>query len=101
MRTVDKIRNAILVVLFTVSGVIFIISAVYKTTPFFADLLRPFVVINFFGAMRANVKEFWKDLKAALTILITVFAWIFIYAIVGFYMFRYSFEGTQDFVTFK
>lgn len=31
----------------------------------------------------------------------TVFAFIFLYAIVGFYTFRYTFEGGQDFATFS
>jgi H+/Cl- antiporter ClcA len=33
--------------------------------------------------------------------LLTIFAWIFIYSIIGFYLFRYSFEGATNFVSFK
>ena len=45
--------------------------------------------------------ESWKDIKAAITILLAIFAWIFIYSIIGFYLFRYSFEGASNFVTFR
>ena len=58
----DKIRNVIFALLCSLSSVLFILSACQQTTPFVADLLRPFVVINFFGAMRSNLWEFLKDL---------------------------------------
>ena len=47
------------------------------------------------------MKDFWDDLKGSFVIIMSVFAWIFIYAIVGFYLFRYTFEGTMYFLDFK
>ena len=40
-------------------------------------------------------------MKGSLIIILSVFAWIFIYAIIGFYLFRYSFEGTMYFLDFS
>ena len=40
-------------------------------------------------------------MKAAITILMTIFAWIYINAIIGFYLFRFSFEGASNFVNFR
>ena len=45
--------------------------------------------------------EFYYDIKASFTILFTVFVWIFYYTMFGFYLFRYTFEGAQNFVDFK
>ena len=50
--------------------------------------------------MRYNVSESWSDFKASVTILITIFAWTFIYALVGYYLFSYSFEGISFFPDF-
>ena len=50
--------------------------------------------------MRFNVKESWSDFKASVTILITVFAWTFIYSIVGYYLYAYTFEGLMAFGDF-
>jgi len=97
----DKIRNLFFAVLYITSVVIFTLSIFQKTTPFIADLLRPFVVINFLGSMRSQLGEFSKDLKSSLTILLTIFAWIFLYSLMGFYLFRYSFEGATSFSTMR
>ena len=85
----------------TISCVICILSAFAITSLFLADLLRPFVVISLFRTVRFNFKEFFFDLKASFTILATVFIWIFYYTMFGFYLFRYTFEGAQNFVDFK
>ena len=61
-------------------------------------MLRPFVVINFFRTMRFNTKEFAHDLKASFIILVTIVFWIFYYAMLGFYLFRYTFEGATNFL---
>jgi len=71
------------------------------STPFVADLLRPFVIINFLGSMRSQLVESLKDFKASITILMTIFSWVFVFAISGFYLFRYSLEGAAYFTTVK
>ena len=38
---------------------------------------------------------------ASFTTLVAIFAWIFMYSIVGFYLFHYSFEGATTFVNFR
>lgn len=68
-----------------------------KETAFFADLLRPFIVINFLGTQRQNLKDFCTDLWSSATIVVTIFAWIYLFSLVGFYIFRYSFEGVVYF----
>ena len=85
----------------TISIVICILSVFKITSLFFADLLRPFVVIIFFRTVRFNLKEFYYDVKASFTILVTVFLWILYYSMFGFYLFRYTFEGAQNFVDLK
>lgn len=83
----DKIRNIILAAICIIQSLIIILTALGITTPFIADLLRPFVVIDFFGAMRSNFKEFWRDLWSASTIIGTIFIWIGLYSMFGFYLF--------------
>lgn len=100
-RSNDKLRNSIFAMLCTISCAICILSAFNITSLFLADLLRPFVVISFFRTVRFNIKEFYYDLKASFTILATVFVWIFYYTMFGFYLFRYTFEGAQNFVDLK
>ena len=68
------------------------------TSVFVADMMRPFVVICCFRTIRFNFKEFCHDLRASLVILVTVFFWIFYYTVFGFYLFRYSFEGSTKFL---
>lgn len=94
----DRLRNAIFAVLFLISLTIFILSAFEITSPFLGDILRPFVVLIFFRTIRFNCKEFYYDLQASFTILVTLFVWIFYYTMFGFYLFRYTFEGTVNFV---
>ena len=65
------------------------------------DLLRPFVLMIFFSALRRNIKEFFKDFLNALTILMTMFIWIGIYSMVGFYLFRYTLSGVVFFDSFN
>ena len=47
--------------------------------------------------MRFNLMEFYQDIKAAFVILLTIFVWIFLYTMLGFYVFRYTFEGASYF----
>lgn len=96
----DKYRNAFFCTLFVISFVVLIFSIIGWTTPFISDLLRPFVIVNFLGSLRSQLKEFGKDLCASSTILVTIFGWIVIYSIIGFYFFRFSFEGRTSFLSF-
>ena len=89
----DMCRNIFFAVLCTISVTNFSLAAFGISSTFYADLLRPFVVINFLGTMRNNTTEFFMDVKASFAILITIFAYIFVFALVGFYLFGYSFEG--------
>ena len=72
-----------------------------KETAFFADLLRPFIIINFLGTLRQNAYDFYRDLWSSLTILVTIFGWIFLFSLVGYYLFRYSFEGAVFFYSIR
>lgn len=96
----DYYHSMTLLILSTVSIMIFAVTMWVKQTAFFADLLRPFILINFLGTLRQNFKDFFADLCGSITIIATVFGWIFIFACLGFYLFRYSFEGLVDFNSF-
>lgn len=93
----DKTRSIVIGVLASVSIITFAVTAFLPWVPFAADILRPFIIIEFLGSLRQNLTDFLSDLWSSLVILLTIFGWIFIFAIVGFYMFRYSFEGTTYF----
>ena len=79
---------------------IFVLSAFGITSPFIADLLRPLVLIGMLRSLRFSLVECGKDFYASMVILLTIFAWIIIFAITGFYLFRYQFEGIKFFTTF-
>lgn len=68
---------------------IFVLSAFGITSPFIADLLRPLVLIGMLRSLRFSLVECGKDFYASMVILLTIFAWIIIFAITGFYLFRY------------
>ena len=78
--------------------IIFILSALRKSTNFYADLLRPIVVINLLSQLRFSSLEFLKDLRASLLILWSIFTWVFFFSLAGFYLFRFSFEGMNYFM---
>ena len=91
----DKHRIAGFFLIVTVQLSIFIIGFFSISLALFGDLLRPIVCMNFMSQLRFNLFETARDLKASITILFSIFSWIFFFALVGFYMFRNSFEGVQ------
>ena len=95
----DSYRDLGFCILAGVSTLFFILSMIVHITPFWADILRPLIIINFMGSLRSMLLDFFADLWSLTTIMVTIFAWIFTYAIVGFYMFRFSFEGLIQFPT--
>ena len=79
----------------------FVFALFNSASNFAADMLRPFVLMVFFNTLRRNIKEFWKDFLNAVTILSTIFIWVAIYSMVGFYLFRYSLSGMEFFYNFE
>lgn len=94
----DRNRNVLFAVLATLSILIFALSMRFKTTAFYGDLLKPFIIINFLGTLRQSLLDFLGDIWGSFTILFTIFAWIFIFSLAGFFMFRDSFEGATYFL---
>ena len=84
-----------------ISILIFAITMWLKQTAFFADLLRPFIVINFLGTLRQNLYDFCRDLWSSVTIVVSIFGWIFLFSLTGFFIFRYTFEGVIYFTTLR
>ena len=82
-----------------VSIAVFASAMFLRITPFYADLLRPFIIINFLGSLRQSLRDFIRDLWSSITVLLTIFAWIYIFTRAGYYCFRFSFEGYAFFAT--
>ena len=97
----DKLRNYLFNALAIVSILIFAVTMWLRETAFVADLLRPFIVVNFLSTQRQNLDDFFRDIWSSATVLITIFAWIFLLSLVGFFLFRYSFEGVAFFGSIK
>ena len=93
----DKKRNIIFAVLSSICISIFFLNLLLPMTSLIADLLRPIIVVLFLCTLRQNLKDFMYDLLTSITITATIFAWVFLFSIVGFFMFRYSFEGLEYF----
>ena len=78
-----------------------IIGIVQFSRPFFAALIRPIVFGEFLHIVRVNSWEFVLEIKDSATFLIAIFLFIGTYALVGVYLFRYSYEGYQTFGSYK
>ena len=74
-------------------AVVFILAMFNISSVFFADLIRPVIVFDLFSQLRFSSIEFLRDLRSSISILFSIFAWIFFFALAGFYLFRNSFEG--------
>ena len=60
---------------------------------FFADICRPVVMFAFLTQLRFSVLELYYDIKASVYIIFVLFAWIFFFALGGYFIFHYSMEG--------
>ena len=63
----------------------------------YVSKIRPLVVINLLRSLRFSLVDCGKDLWASMTILFTLMTWILTFSLVGFYLFRYSFESVAYF----
>ena len=62
--------------------------------------MRPVIFANFLHLVRTNCWDFYYELKDSGAFLVAIFLFIGSYALVGLYLFRYTFEGYQNFGSF-
>ena len=92
-----RLRNTLLMVAVGVIVIENIITMITFRRPFLSILLRPFVFACFLHLVRLNFRHFYHDLKDSATILVAIFLFIAMYALIGHFLFRYSFEGYNYF----
>ena len=94
-----RLRNILLSI---AVGIIFledVIVMILFVRPYLSVILRPFVFACFLHLVRLNFRHFYHDLYDSATILVTIFIFIAMYALIGHFLFRYSFEGFQNFAS--
>ena len=62
-------------------------------------LMRPVIFGSFLHLVRLNVRHFYFDLRDSGTILVSIFLFVFSYAVIGHFLFRYTYEGFTYFET--
>jgi len=77
-----------------------IIAIALFRSPWIADMLRPVVFASLLHLVRVNASQFYYDVKDSATILVTILLFIACYALIGVYIFRYSYQGFQNFSSF-
>ena len=92
-----KLRNLLLTLAVIVIVIENIICIILFRRPYLSIILRPFVFACFLHLVRLNFRHFYHDLKDSATTLIAIFLFIAMYALVGHFLFRYSFEGFNYF----
>ena len=92
--------NLVFAIAFGVQFVDDIVAISLFRRPYLSNIMRPIVFGCFLHLVRVNARQFVHDLFDSLSMLILIFLFIGIYGIVGVYLFRYSFEGFQNFGTF-
>ena len=86
----NKWRNYGITALFIISAIDLFYAMAINRYPYIANFARPFVVLIFLSTIQANILSVVKDLKQSLVILFCIFAYITCYAVIGFYIFRYT-----------
>ena len=95
----SRVQNIVMVIAVAISVVDSIVAMVLYTSPFFTDVMRPIVFGSFLHLVRVNVRQFYHDVKDSGTILFSIFLFIACYGIIGFFLFRYKYEGYEYFET--
>ena len=93
----DSCRNVFFLSLCAGQAIVFILAIFNISSVFYADLIRPVIVFDLFSQLRFSSIEFLRDVRSSISILFSIFAWIFFFALAGFYLFRNSFEGLTYF----
>jgi len=76
-----------------------VVAMVFFKRPFISMLLRPVIFGSLLHLVRQNVRHFYFDLRDSGTILVSIFLFVFTYAVIGHFLFRYTYEGFTYFET--
>ena len=95
----DRIQNIILAISVSCIVVDSTIAMALFTKPFVTCIMRPIVFGSFIHLMRQNMKHFYNDLMDSGTILIYIFIFISAYSVIGYFLFRYQYEGYTNFAS--
>ena len=91
----NKARNYALVVILVGCIIDHILGLIYLYNAIFSLLIRPVVVFIFFSAIRSNMFMIVHSCKDTFIILITIFCYVLLFAVLGYYLFRNDFEGIE------
>ena len=86
-------RDIVLIVCVVLIIIDNIVAIVLLIRSFLASALRPVIFGSFLHLVRVNTRQFFHDLKDSGTILLVIFAFIFTWAMIAHFLFRYTFEG--------
>ena len=75
-------------ILITIMCIIdYIVSIIRDRLPYFADFLRPLVILVLLTRIRGNMEQVAKNVRDSIAILIAILAYIAFFSIIGFYLF--------------
>ena len=94
-----KWRNILLSVAVALIFLEDVVISIVFVRPYLGIILRPFIFACFLHLVRLNFRHFYHDLYDSATILVTIFIFIEMYALIGHFLFRYSFEGFNNFAS--
>ena len=94
-----KLRNILLSISVAIIFIENLIVMIIFARPILSPFLRPFVFACFLHLVRLNARHFYHDLKDSAVILVTIFLFIAMYALIGHFLFRYRKEGYDYFAT--
>ena len=86
----NKCRSYFLFALTLMSVVDLGLAVLNNRYPYASNYAKPFVILVFLSSIRANIFELVHDFKESIVILGCTFAYVSIYVVIGFYLFRYS-----------
>lgn len=95
----DRRRNIFFIIIYTASLIDYIVSIVNLEEPYLAAFLRPFILAMCMKSIRKNFMHHVQDIRDSMTILLAIFIFVFVYAILGNYLFERSIEGYMYFST--
>jgi hypothetical protein len=76
-----------------ISIVDYIVALFLISPPKFADLFKSVIMVFFLTTVRTSLINFGSDLFDSFHIIVTIFSFIFLYAILGYVLFEKSMEG--------
>ena len=93
----DKKQNIFMFALYVAIFIDMLISIVQVNTPYFSRFCKPFIIGSFMVSVRLNCWYLFKDFYDSSAVLLSIFLFIFVYSIIGYYLFAYSFQDIEYF----